>query len=167
MTDSIIKVCPKHGDLIQDDIKVWKYKNKTYRRCKKCISEKNSRYQEKMRNNAEWVAKKKEKDNARWSANKQQITEKRRQPEALKLRKEWYQENKERLCPTYREKQINYRKSLHDTYIRKIIQAGDKSLKFSNIPQSLVDFKRTIMQAKKFLQAKTSQINYQKSKGGK
>lgn len=146
---TIVKICSKHGDLTEDDLKKGIYKGKRYRKCKHCELERSRAYHEQKYNDPEWVAEKHARDKKRWEEKKDEITKQRQSPEKMEMRRETYR----RLAPRYRErcnaKQQEYRDTLHDHYIKKCIQNGDKSLRMNDIPKGMVELKRSIMILKK------------------
>lgn len=152
--NEIIKKCAKHGDLIAKDVKAGIYKGKKYKKCRKCENERVKKYYAKLYSDPETHNKLKEKDKAYWKENKEKIKEKRLKNGDAESRRKAYK----KYLPRYREhcnaKQKQYREELHDTYIRKIIQNGDKNITFDMIPQSMVNLKRTIMLAKKAIARK-------------
>jgi hypothetical protein len=152
-----IKNCKVHGDVSNDDIYIKRYrKNGIWKHtiyCKKCIHAKNAKYYDKKMQNPDYVAKKKELDKKRWLNKKPEITEKRRQPERLAKRRDAYYAKQEYYQEKCSAKQKKYRENLHDSYIRRLIQDGNKELKFAAIPDSLVRFKRTLMQCKKAIKS--------------
>jgi hypothetical protein len=160
--NNYIKICKHHGGLTNNEIKIWKWKNKTYKKCHKCLIEKSRRYEKQKRQDNDYVECKKKRDKERWIKKKQEITEIRKNPENLKRRRDWYQKNKEPVQKYCRDKQAQYRKYLADPYIKKIIQDGDKSIKIASIPKSIVDLKRNIVKLRRKINEK-SDINLKKA----
>lgn len=144
----VIKICKTHGNLTADDIKVWPYKNKTYRRCKLCIKDKNTRYQKRMREDTNWVENKRKKDKLYWEENKERITEVRKEPERLAKRRNTYSNNSEHYRSECREKQKIYRKELHDSYIRKIM-IENSILENHDIPEEMIKAKKALLLLKR------------------
>jgi hypothetical protein len=142
-------LCKVHGALTEASIKKGIYRGKPYRKCLACELARSRAYHKKKYADPEYIKKKHARDKARWEAKKPEIKAKRATPEAKAKRREAYKV----LAPRYREKfnatQRVYRETLHDSYIRKMIQDGNKELKFADIPQSLVNFKRTLILARK------------------
>jgi len=144
----VVKFCKHHGNLTENDIKVWPYKNKILRRCKMCIKEKNARYQARKSQDSEWIKNRKEKDRIFWLENKDRITEKRKQPEKLAKRRQTYANNPEHFRLQCNNKQKIYRQELNDTYIRRIL-TENQGLKPTDIPQEMVDIKRILIKVKR------------------
>ena len=146
----IVKVCKIHGDLVEQDVQQGVYKGKKYKKCKLCELDRSRRYHAEKYQDEEWVKEKHERDRQRWIEKKDEITEKRQQPEARLKRRETYQKYYEAGHREYcKEKQKVYRETLHDSYVKKCIQDGDKSLRMADIPQSMIELKRSIMMLKK------------------
>lgn len=149
----VIKICKKHGELKKEDIKIWLYKNKIYKRCKMCIRDKNQRYQEKNKNDREWLKSKSEKNKIYWKKNKENIIKKRKNPERIakyEARKEFYNNNNR---DKYREKQKIYRDKLHPSYVKRIF-CERSILSHNEIPDGLIKIKREIL----FLKRKIKEI---------
>lgn len=153
---SKIKVCAKHGELSEKDVKQGVYKGKKYRKCKYCELERSRKYHGKMYENEEWVKKKHATDKERWEKKKEEIKLKRQKPSALEKRRLTYAENPDKYRTKCNDKQKEYRETLHDHYVKKCIQNNDKELKFNKIPQSMINLKRSLMMLKKGI--KSSQI---------
>jgi hypothetical protein len=145
----ITKNCKIHGDISGDDIYDKTFKSKRIIKCKLCIKIKNDKYYKKVYQDENKVAEKKQRDKDRWKERKTEITAKRKQPEALAKRRDAYQKNIEKYRTKCNEKQKIYREQLHDVYIKKIIQNGDKNIPLDRIPRSLIEFKRAIIRFKK------------------
>jgi len=148
---AIVKSCSKHGPLTETDIRIDTWKNKVYRRCKKCIYEKNLKYFSKQATNEEYMKKKRERDALYWIKNKDEIMKKRVARDDNGKRRESYKINAEKYREIYKIKQQTYRDNLSDSYIRKIIQNGNKDIKFKDIPQALIECKRSCILLKKAL----------------
>lgn len=148
------KICKVHGELQKSEIKSGIYRGKKYRKCKYCELERSRKYHTEKYNDPEWVKQKHAKDKKRWDEKKEQITEKRQTPESLQKRRDAYK----KLAPRYREKcnkkQKEYRDTLHDHYVKKTIQNGDKSIKFDSIPESMVNLKRSLMMLRRGIKNK-------------
>ncbi len=149
-----MKQCKIHGPLEATDLKIGIYKGKKYKKCKKCELIRSRAYYKKKYQDKEFVALKNENDRKRWKENKETITKKRQTPESKAKRNQWYQDNVDKERTRYRKKQTKYKDELHDTYVKKVIQSGDKNLKFSNIPPQLVAFKRSLMLLKRGIRNK-------------
>jgi hypothetical protein len=156
------KICKIHGELSPDLIKSGVYKGKPYRKCKQCEYERGVIYHKKQREDIEKLEAKRLKDKAYWEANKTKIKERRLTPESQARRKASYPIYNERYRTKYKEKQAEYRDNLHDSYIKKLIQNGDKNIKIDSIPQSIIEFKRSLIKLKKGI--KTENINQVKGK---
>lgn len=143
--EQIIKVCKKHGNLTVEQLDTGIYKGKKYYKCKKCEKQRKKLYWEKKYQDSEYMNKKKKRDNARWKLKKNEITEKRKTSEARHKRKIFYQENIEKYRGLYKVKQKHYRENLHDSYVRRIIQDGEKSIKFKMITPEMINLKRAII----------------------
>lgn len=143
MNNKIVKTCPKHGELTIEQVLVDKKGNgKIYYKCKLC--RKLTAHQNYEKNKSKILTRHKQ--------YKQLYPEKKR---ALDRRS--YQNNKERFLelqrirqnkePSKIKKRISTLKSidkLDDWYVRKVICKGT-SLSATDIPKSLVEFKRDII----------------------
>lgn len=149
--DEIVKRCSKHGDLKRSDLKTGIYRGKQYRKCKHCELDRSRKYRANVLLDEQKHEKMKEKDRNYWAQRKAEISERRRSPEALQKRREWHnkEENRERYNEKYRVRQRQYREELSDTYVRRIIQNGDKNIKFCAITQSMIEFKRSLIGLKR------------------
>lgn len=146
---TILKICKKHGELTKEDLKTGVYKGKKYRKCKKCESERVKEYYKKIYADTEKHAKLKQKDKDYWSKNKDSIKKRRVENDDPGKRREQYKKYAPRYREKCNEKQKEYRETLSDVYMRKIIQCGNKNIPLMSIPQSMIKLKRTIMLAKK------------------
>jgi len=144
--------------LTAKDVKTGIYKGKRYKKCRQCEHERVKKYYAKIYADPDSYNKLKEKDKTYWKENKDKIKERRIKNDDAESRRKTYK----KYAPRYREKcntkQKQYREELHDTYIRKMIQNGDKNITFDMIPQSMVNLKRTILLAKKAI-ARNMQSN--------
>ncbi len=143
------KECKHHGLVKGDDVYERTYQGKVVTKCKLCINLKNKKYNEQFYKDEEKVKAKRERDNKRWATHKEEITEKRKAPERLEKRREAYHAKGDYYRDKCNQKQKVYRENLHDVYIKKIIQNGDKNITFESIPKSMIEFKRTLMNFKK------------------
>ncbi len=143
------KECKYHGLVSGENVYDRTYKGRRIIKCKLCINDKNKKYYDKLYQDDLKAQAKRDKDNKYWKDNKEKITEKRKAPARLALRRDAYHRNADYYREKCNAKQKAYRENLHDSYIKKIIQDGDKNISFNDIPQSLIDFKRTIMNFKK------------------
>jgi len=141
--------CKIHGELAESEIKHGVYRSKKYRKCSHCELERSRKYHAKKYKDEEWVKEKHERDKKRWEEKKAEITLKRQNPESLAKRRAAYKKLAERYRDKCNAKQKEYRETLHDHYVKKIIQNGDKSIRIADIPPGMVMLKRAIMQAKK------------------
>lgn len=155
----IIKTCSKHGDLEEKDVKQGVYKGKNYKKCRFCEIDRSRAYYKKMYEHANFVERKHEKDRLRWQEKKKEITKQRQTPEAQQKRREAYHAKKEHYNRHCKDKQKKYREELHDSYVRKVIQNGNKFLKLKDIPQPLIDLKRSLMLLNKGIK-KRKNINF-------
>lgn len=146
---TIIKICKKHGELSENDVRGGIYKGRKYIKCKQCETERSRIYSKKLYLDPDLVKIKHERDKARWENKKHEITLKRQQPDALEKRKEAYRKNIDKYRSFYKGKQKKYRDELHDTYIKKIIQNGNSLIRFDSISRQIVDLKRSLMILKK------------------
>lgn len=145
----IYKKCKVHGDLTTlKQLKCGVYRGKPYKKCRQCENERVKKYSDKNREKLN------EKDRKYWAEKKEQITKRRKEPEKLAKRREWAHENKERYAPYYRAKQIKYKETLADPYIKKRIQNGNKDILMSMITPGMVSLQRAIFQAKGAIKVK-------------
>lgn len=144
-----MKTCTKHGILTEDKIYTWKYKGKTMRRCHQCILDKNKRAHDIWMQNPENVKKKRERDNERYKNKRAEIVAKRQSPEGKAKRRQWYKEHAPEYQAKYKKKQKAYRDNLDDAYIKRVIRNNDKRLNGIELPQSMIDFKRTLLEVKR------------------
>lgn len=138
-----MKTCRKHGELKPEQISTVKYKNKNYRKCKLCISDKNKRYISRP----EIKAKRKDYEKIRWETKKDEIKERRIINKNNEKRRESYKKNIEHYRTYSKLNQKKYRVELKDSYIKKVLADGNCS--HLDIPDSLVRAKKAIMQLKK------------------
>ncbi len=145
----VVKTCNKHGDLTLKDLKVGIYKGKQYKKCRKCEIERSREYYKKLKADPDAQKRLRKKDKDYWENNKEKIKERRIKNNDPAKRREQYK----KLAPRYREncnlKQKEYRENLSDTYMRRIIQNGNKSIPLMSIPQGMLKLKRAIMLGKK------------------
>ncbi len=145
----IIKVCKKHGDLTINDLSIGVYKNKKYKKCKKCENDRSVIYREKIRANSILHEIEKQKDRDYWTNNKDKIKQRRiKNCDPVKKRMQ-YKKYSLRYREHYNQKQKEYRENLSDTYIRKIIQNGNKNITFMSIPEGMIKLKRSIVLARR------------------
>lgn len=142
-------ICKKHGELKKDDIKSGKYRNKNYRKCRLCERDRARDYTKRVNADPEKRKHRLDKDKNYWKENKDAITKRRQQPEVLEKRRKWHKENAGRYAEGYKLKQQKYKQELHDAYVKKIIQNGNKDLKFNEIPPAMVELKRAVMSLKR------------------
>jgi len=152
--EKILKICSKHGELNESGVRGGVYKGKKYLKCRQCEIDRAREYTKKIYEDAEKIKKKHANDKKRWETKKNEITLQRQKPESLEKRRDAYK----KLAPRYREKcnekQKKYREELHDSYVKKVIQNGNKSIKFDAIPQGMINLKRSIMMLKKSISRK-------------
>lgn len=145
----IKKTCLVHGVLKASDIKSGVYRGKKYNKCRLCDNERSKRRYDAIHKDAELHQKEKQRHKDYWAKNKTKIAQQRIARDEPAKRRETYQKYAPRYRAKCNAKQKEYREQLHDTYIRKMIQDGNKELKFSDIPQSLVEFKRSLILMRK------------------
>lgn len=150
-----VKTCQKHGELKVEDLKQGIYKGKKYRKCKYCETERSREYTKKIYADKELLKKKHQAHKDRWKNLKEEITKRRQKPECLEKRREWYAKNIDSQREVSIKKGKEYRDKLHDTYIKKIIKGDNKNISHDDIPQSLVDLKRSLMLCRKSIKNKT------------
>jgi hypothetical protein len=140
---TVYKKCKVHGDLTTlAQLKCGVYKGKKYKKCRQCENERVKKFAEKNRD------KLRAKDRKYWSEKKEEITKRRQAPDKLAKRREWGKENKEKYAPYYREKQLKYKMTLADPYIKKRIQNGNKDILWDQITPGMVELQRAIFKAK-------------------
>lgn len=152
--NAIIKTCTIHGELTAAQCKMGTYNDKPYVKCHACELERSRVYHKKKYEDPEWVEKKHAADKKHWEENKDAIIKRRQRPEARVKRKENYTKYNERHRNDCNKKQQQYRDTLHDHYMKKIIQNGDKSIKFDDIPDAMVELKRATMMIKRGIKQK-------------
>lgn len=145
MSEKIVKNCGKHGQLTLDQVHVYQYKGRTLRQCLQCKRDRARKHYDNPINRE----KKNEKDRQHWAENKETITKRRKEGDYNENRRKYYQKNIEKYREICNEKQKVYRENMHSTYVRKIIQNGDKDIPLGLIPDSMVELKRSIMMLKK------------------
>ena len=141
MSSDIVKRCTKHGELTISQVHVYKYKGKTLRQCLKCNRDRARKHYETQENRD----KKNAKDRERWRENKESITKKRKEGNYNANQRKYYYEKIEENREQYKAKQKKYRTELHDSYIKRVIQAGDKTIPLSSITQEMIQLKRAVM----------------------
>lgn len=144
----IVKICQIHGELSADQVKQGVYRGKKYKKCKQCEQARGVEYHKRLYADPEKAEAKRAKDRAYWAENKEKVSARRQLPERQAKRRETYKANQSHYNRNCKEKQQKYRDELHDHYIKKLIQNGDKSIKWEHIPPALVEFKRSLMQLK-------------------
>ena len=151
MNNEIIKTCKIHGDLTLKDLKIGKYKNKTYRKCHKCELDRSKKYYAKIFADIDLRDKKRKKDHDYWENNKDKI-KKRRKENFDKIKNN---EQREKYSTYYKshwnEKQKSYRNDLHDTYLKRLIQNGNKNIPLHSIPKEMIELKRSLVKVKRFM----------------
>lgn len=148
--EDVIKICAKHGE---QNYKVWPYKNKLMKRCRLCLHEKNKRYQAKIKNDPLRLEENRARHREYWAENKETIKKKRDTPERKEKERLTRRTHFNKYREQYKAKQQHYRDNLSDTYVKRILQGGNKDLKFNDIPEPLVEAKRAVMLLKKGLKA--------------
>ena len=149
-----MKTCKIHGELSPENIKSGVYRGKKYSKCRLCENERSRVYTKKIYADPELVAKKHARDKARWQTKKAEITAKWQTPEARAKRKAQYKEYAPRYRESCNQKQQQYRENLGDHYVKKLIQNGNKDIKFNLIPPALVELKRSVIQLKRAIKMK-------------
>lgn len=137
-SSGIKRRCGKHGDLTIEHVAVTQYKGKTQYQCRQCNRERARKHYA----NPEKRAKKQEKDRKYWEENKKAIMERRKRTQCNDKRRLAYCRNADAYRQQCNAKQAEYRRTLSDSYIKKLIQNGDKEIKFEDIPDSLVRLAR-------------------------
>lgn len=153
----IVKICQIHGELSADQVKQGVYRGKKYKKCKQCEQARGVEYHKRLYADPEKAESKRAKDRAYWAENKEKVTAKRQLPERQAKRRETYKANQSHYNRLCKEKQQKYRDELHDHYIKKLIQNGDKSIKWDDIPPMMVEFKRTLIKLKKGIKLQSMQ----------
>lgn len=149
MENEIIKICKKHGDLTIKDLKTGIYKGKKYKKCKKCELERSRVYREKLYSDPATHEKEKQRNKKYWEENKQEIKQRRIKNNDPEKRRNQYKKYATKYRDYCNSKQKEYRENLHDSYIRKIIQNGDKNIPLMSIPPGMIKLKRAIIMARK------------------
>lgn len=163
MTEKIVKNCQKHGQLILSQVHVYKYKGRTLRQCLLCKRDRSRKHYADPFNRE----KKNTKDRQHWAENKETITKRRQDGNYNDNRRKAYHKNPERYREASNVKQQVYRDNLHDTYIKRIIQNGDKNIPLDSIPDGMVKLKRAIMMLKKGIRNKQTSNLKRKLHGNK
>ena len=143
------KTCTIHGDLSEKEIKSGVYRGKKYYKCRHCEIERSRKYHAKKYQDKDWVNAKHAKDKARWETKKEEIKKKRKTPEAMQKRRKTYAAHNEKYRESYIKKQRNYRDTLHDSYIKRLVRNGKKEADSFPLPKSMIEFKKAILLAKR------------------
>jgi len=139
--NDIVKICKVHGDLTVDKV----YIAKSVRKCRDCLLKTQKEWREKNRGHcAIWRSRNKEKYDLH-KIKGALIKKKRREdnPENARLKYKKYRDtNRDKIL----EREKIYAKhsvdSLSDSYVKQAI-VKKTSLKYKDIPQDLIDLKRT------------------------
>lgn len=148
-TDIVKRICKVHGKLFEADlIKKGKLKsgNQAYR-CRKCMKEMHRRHYEANREKVLGSIKKyREENRERVRTWKREYDCKYRERDAEKKRK--------------RQRKLYYkqREMLHDRYIRHLI-CKRSLLRYGDITPSLVEMKRTLIIAKKYIKNSKTKLS--------
>jgi len=145
----IIKVCKKHGDLTINDLSIGVYKNKKYQRCKQCAKDRCAIYNKKINENEILNEIKKQKNKDYWANNKDKIKQRRIKNCDPEKKREQHKKYASYYNKHWNKKQKEYRENLSDTYIRRVIQNGDKNIKLMSIPEGMIKLKRSIILARR------------------
>ena len=158
---TIVKTCYQHGELHAGQVYARAYTRKGvtkhYLECRQCLKQRSRQYRV-MHREAEL-----ERDRQYWAKHKAALTAKRTTAEAKAKRRNWYANSPEQQAKAVERAKIRNkadRDALADTYIRKLIQNGDKTIKWNTIPQELLDYKRTLIELKQAVKATQQRVNY-------
>lgn len=109
--------------------------------------------------NPENVKKKRERDNKRYQENIDAIKAKRQSPEAKAKRRQWYKDHAPEYRAKFKAKQQKYRDNLEDPYVIRAIKNNNKVFTGVKFSKAMLDFKRTLLQAKRALRISTINRN--------
>lgn len=158
MVDVYVKHCIHHGDLTMVQCYQRNYTSKAglpkvYLECQQCCITRSKIYRASKADDPRYQAMKVARDARGWVRRKAELQTKRQTPEYRAKVREWYKRNSSLVCPRVAAKNKQYRDDLHDTYIRKRIQDDDKTIKWGDIPQPLIRYKRTLIELKRRIKA--------------
>lgn len=143
MTDELKKTCKIHGELTPDLIQsLVNKRGYPFTRCRLCERERNKRYRIQNREKI------RERERQYWENNKEAIKEKRILNNHM-TSTDCYHANPKKYREHYRAVQKKYRDELHDSYVKKCLQDGNKELKFDDFSPDMVELKRSVMQLKR------------------
>ncbi len=151
-TNTVTKTCKVHGPLPVEEISIWHWRNKVFKKCRICRREASRKFRQGL--DTAGLAKERERNRNYWANNKPAITKRRQQPERLAKRRAAYYRRQEYYNRQCKNKQRLYRLKLHDSYIRKILTQNEPVLTFHDMPADIIALKRSTIKIKRLITSK-------------